>query len=64
MKRGIPRGSSLSPLFFALYLMEPDKKMRELDVKYFQYLEDILIPSSTGWKLKKVIRVLNRTSMN
>jgi len=61
IKRGIPRGSSLSPLLGAFYLMELDRKMETLDVKYFRYMDDILILAPTRWKLKKAIRVLNRT---
>ena len=61
IKRGIPRGSSLSPLLGAFYLIELDKKMENKDVKYFRYMDDILILASTRWKLKKAIRVLNQT---
>jgi RNA-directed DNA polymerase len=61
IKKGIPRGSSLSPLLGAFYLMELDRKMEKLDVKYFRYMDDILILAPTRWKLKKAIRVLNRT---
>jgi len=61
ISRGIPRGSSLSPLLGAFYLMELDKKMKKLDVKYFRYMDDILILATTRWKLKKAIRVLNQT---
>jgi len=35
--------------------------MKELDVKYFRYMDDILILSPTRWKLKKAIRVMNQT---
>ncbi len=59
--RGIPRGSSLSPLLGAFYLMELDQKMEKMDVKYFRYMDDILILAPTRWKLKKAIRVLNQT---
>ena len=61
IKRGIPRGSSLSPLLGAFYLLELDHMMEKLDVKYFRYMDDILILASTRWKLKKAIRVLNHT---
>jgi hypothetical protein len=59
--RGIARGSSLSPLLGAFYLMELDRKMEELDVKYFRYMDDILILAPTRWKLRKAIRVMNQT---
>jgi len=61
IRKGIPRGSSLSPLLGAFYLMELDQKMEKLDVKYFRYMDDILILASTRWKLRKAIRVLNQT---
>jgi len=61
IKRGIPRGSSLSPLLGAFYLIELDQKMEKLDVKYFRYMDDILILAPTRWKLKKAIRLLNQT---
>lgn len=60
-RKGIPRGSSLSPLLGALYLLELDRKMEKLDVKYFRYMDDILILARTRWKLKEAIRVLNQT---
>lgn len=41
--------------------MELDQKMAKLDVKYFRYMDDILILAPTRWKLKKAIRVLNQT---
>jgi len=61
IKRGIPRGSSLSPLLGAFYLLELDQRMARLDVKYFRYMDDILILASTRWNLRKAIRVLNQT---
>jgi len=60
-RKGIPRGSSLSPLLGAFYLMELDRKMEKLDVRYFRYMDDIVILAPTRWKLKKAIRVLNQT---
>lgn len=61
IKRGIPRGSSLSALLGAFYLMELDQKMEKLDVKYFRYMDDIQILSPTRWKLRKAIGLLNQT---
>lgn len=58
---GIPRGSSLSPLLGAFYLMDLDNRLQALDVKYFRYMDDILILAPTRWKLKKAIKVLNQT---
>jgi len=59
-RKGIPRGSSLSPLIGAFYLIDLDREMERLDLKYFRYMDDILILAPTRWKLRKAIRVLNR----
>lgn len=61
IKKSIPRGSSLSPLLGAFYLLELDQKMEKLNVKYFRYMDDILILAPTRWKLRKAIRILNQT---
>jgi RNA-directed DNA polymerase len=61
IKRIIPREASLSPLLGAFYLLDLDRRMEGLDVKYFRYMDDILILAPTRWKLKKAIRVLNET---
>ena len=44
-----------------LYLMELDNRLEALDVKYFRYMDDILILAPTRWKLRKAIRVMNQT---
>ncbi len=59
--KGIPRGASLSPLLGAFYLLDLDRTMVGLDVKYFRYLDDILLLIPTCWKLRKAFRVLNET---
>jgi RNA-directed DNA polymerase len=61
IRRGIPRGASLSPLLGAFYLLDLDRRMEGLDVKYVRYMDDILILARTRWKLKKATRVLNET---
>ena len=61
IQKGIPRGASLSPLLGAFYLLDLDWEMERLDVRYFRYMDDILILASSRWKLKKAIRVLNQT---
>ncbi len=61
IKRGIPRGASLSSLLGALYLLDLDRSMEGLDVKYIRFMDDILILAPTRWKPKKAVRVLNET---
>ena len=34
--------------------------MEKLDVKYFRYMDDILILAKTRWKLKKAIKITNQ----
>jgi RNA-directed DNA polymerase len=43
VKRGIPRGASISPLLGAFYLPGPDREMEKLEVKYIRDMDDILI---------------------
>lgn len=61
IQRGIPRGASLSPLLGAFYLLELDRRLENLEVKYFRYMDDILILATTRWKLRKAILALNQT---
>jgi len=58
---GLARGSSLSPLLGAFYLMDLDHRIKKLDVKYFRYMDDILILAPSRWKLRKAIRIMNQT---
>jgi hypothetical protein len=61
VKQGISRGSSLSPLLGAFYLLDLDQRLQKVNVKYFRYMDDILILAPTRWKLREAIRVLNQT---
>jgi RNA-directed DNA polymerase len=61
VKRGIPRSASLSRLLGAFYLPGPDLMVEKLEVKYIRDMDDILIFAPTKWKLRKTIRVLNKT---
>jgi hypothetical protein len=61
VKQGISRGSSLSPLLGAFYLLDLDQRLQKVNVKYFRYMDDVLILAPTRWKLREAIRVLNQT---
>jgi hypothetical protein len=61
VKRGIAHGSSLSPFLGAFYLLDLDQRLGKVNVKYFRYMDDILILAPTRWKLREAIRVLNQT---
>jgi RNA-directed DNA polymerase len=40
--------------------LEFQAQMEKLGVKYFRYMDDILILAPTRWKLRKAIRLLNQ----
>jgi hypothetical protein len=48
-------------LFHRCYLLDLDRRKEGLGVKYFRYMDDILILAPTRWKLKRAVRVLNET---
>lgn len=45
----------------AFYLLELDRRLESLGVKYLRYMDDTLILVDTRWKLRKAVRALNRT---
>ncbi|EED34442.1 Reverse transcriptase domain protein [Luminiphilus syltensis NOR5-1B] len=59
IRRGIGRGSPLSPLFGAVYLQELDAALEPRDVFYVRYMDDILVMARTRWQLRRAIAVLN-----
>ncbi len=59
VSRGLPMGTSLSPLLGAFYLRGLDLKIERLGVFYIRYMDDILIMAKTRWKLKRAICCLN-----
>jgi RNA-directed DNA polymerase len=59
--RGYNGGSSLSPLLGAFYLLDLDQRIQKINVKYFRYMDDVLILAPTRWKLREAIKVLNQT---
>ena len=61
-KKGVPRGSSLSPLIGAMYLQPLDDAMAKLPVRYCRFMDDWLIVADTRWKQRRAIGVMNRNS--
>ena len=59
VKRGIPMGSSLSPLLGAFYLRGLDMKLAIPGVFYARYMDDILIMTKSRWRLRHAIKILN-----
>ena len=58
-KKGVPRGSSLSPLIGAMYLQPLDDAMAKLPVRYCRFMDDWLIVADTRWKQRRAIGVMN-----
>ena len=58
-KKGVPRGSSLSPLIGAMYLQPLDDAMAKLPVRYCRFMDDWLIMADTHWKQRRAIGVMN-----
>jgi hypothetical protein len=61
IQKGISRDCPLRPLMGAFYLTCLDEQFKARDVYYVRYMDDILILTSTRWKLRKAIKTLNQT---
>ena len=57
--KGICRGSSLSPVFGALYLEELDTEMRNKSSFYVRYMDDIVILAKNRWTFRRNIKKVN-----
>ena len=56
-KRGICRGSSLSPLIGALYLEQLDILMKKTkNILYVRYMDDWIFMCSNRWKFRRIIK--------
>ena len=51
-RQGIPLGSPLSPVLGAFYLYELDRACTRRGLWYVRYMDDILILTSTRWRLR------------
>ncbi|TDO96685.1 reverse transcriptase/maturase family protein [Marinomonas balearica] len=61
---GINKGSSLSPLLGAIYLLEMDKTLGEYTqrhgLKYYRYMDDWLILCKTRNQLRTTVKLMNQ----
>lgn len=58
-RRGISRGSALSPLLAAFHLYTLDTQFAgQSRVRYVRYMDDFLILSNTRWHLRRAVRDL------
>ena len=61
IKKGIPRGSSLSPLLGALALRDLDIAMSSIKgIHYSRYMDDWVVLCPTRAKLRKVIKITHK----
>ena len=58
--QGISSGCSLSPLISSFYLYELDKVMEGKPVFYRRYMDDVIVLSTSRWKLRKAIKTVNK----
>jgi hypothetical protein len=58
--QGISSGCSLSPLISSFYLYELDKAMEDKSVFYRRYMDDVIVLSTSRWKLRKAIKTVNQ----
>lgn len=40
---GVPQGLSISNILASIYLIEPDKRINEMNCEYFRYVDDMLV---------------------
>ena len=60
LKKGISFRCSLSPLMGALYLKPLDDRLRETGLFYALYMDDWVIIAPTRWKIRNVVRIVNK----
>jgi hypothetical protein len=58
--QGISSDCSLSPLISSFYLYELDKAMEDKSVFYRRYMDDVIVLSTSRWKLRKAIKTVNQ----
>jgi RNA-directed DNA polymerase len=61
IKRGVDRGSPLSPLFAAVYLKPLDDAMDQAGLNYVRYMDDWVVLNKTRWQLRRAVVLVNRT---
>jgi RNA-directed DNA polymerase len=66
VRRGICRGTALSPLLGALYLKPLDQAMGKMNVAYayVRYMDDWIVMSTNRWTFARAVKKVNRTLNN
>ena len=64
VRRGICRGTALSPLLGALYLKPLDQAMGKMNVAYVRYMDDWIVMSTNRWTFARAVKKVNRTINN
>ena len=57
IKKGIPQGSSLSPLLGAVALLCWDRAMKKTGFVYARYMDDLIVLTKTKSQLRRVIKI-------
>ena len=61
VQKGVLRGCPLSPLIGAFFLSCLDEQFQYDGLFYVRYMDDILIMTTTRWKLRRAVKLLNET---
>ncbi|MBT5503672.1 hypothetical protein HOK15_05675 [Candidatus Falkowbacteria bacterium] len=63
IKKGIPQGSSLSPLLGAVALLCWDRAMKKAGLVYARYMDDLIVLTKTKSQLRRAIKITYKTLM-
>ena len=58
--RGISLGCPLSPVLGAFFLKTVDDALTDSGLFYVRFMDDIIVLAPTRWKLRRVVKTLNR----
>ena len=59
-RQGISLGCPLSPLIGAFFLSKLDMALEKLGLFFIRFMDDIVVLSTTRWKLRRAVRTVNR----
>jgi hypothetical protein len=60
LKSGIALGCPPSPVLGSFFLHELDVHFEESGLFYIRFMDDILVPAPTRWKLRRAVKMVNQ----
>ena len=58
--KGVSLGCPLSPLIGAFFLSAVDDALEKTGLFYIRFMDDILVPAPSRWKLRHAVRTVNQ----